>query len=277
MQDGVNYHHPFMSCVIFHKGAVLVATVYVLPTCRSDPRCFMHCSSHSHDAGDMVTTVDHRKGFVRRLVAACDDSQLIPPHGQGRQRMIAERTGVAQETVSKWFKGVAMPRPDPLQKLCDLLEAEPEWLVFGVRPPFDSAERRVQARESDGAVHLVWGYIALSGGHCGAPSVNDSRAAYVDMYATISGSVFPIYVSLAQSLSRGRYEFVVPKEYTEVRCIGVVPNEGHFDFLDLSTSMISEHRHRKGGNWTVEASRIDNSYIVGADKWRCIENFGEMR
>lgn len=225
----------------------------------------------------MVTTVEHRKGFVQRMTEACDDSQLIPPHGQGRQRMIAERTGVAQETVSKWFKGVAMPRPEPMRLLCDLLEVEQTWLALGVRTQLNSGERRVQARESEGAVHLVWGHISLSGGHCGAPGQNDPRKDYVDFYATVAGSVYPIHVTLARELSRGRFEYTVPKEVTDVRCIGVTANGNRFDFLDMTADMILEHKHRKTGAWVVTVSRIDNRYITGADEWRRIKSFGEFR
>lgn len=226
---------------------------------------------------DMVTTVEHRKGFVRRLTEACDDSKLIPPHGQGRQRMIAERTGVAQETVSKWFKAVAMPRPEPMRLLCDLLEVEQTWLMLGVRSQLDVGERRIQARESEGAVHLVWGHIALSGGHCGAPGQNDPRREYVDFYATLSGSVYPMHVTLAREVSRGQFELTVPKDVSDVRCVGVVANNQKFDFLDLTAAMILEHRHKKAGSWVVLASRIENRYITGADEWRRIKSFGDFR
>lgn len=227
----------------------------------------------------MVTRFDNRKAFVRRLTQACDESKIIPPHGQGRQRMIAERVDVAQETVSKWFKAVAMPQPDPMQKLADLLEIDHSWLALGVQPEITPRERRVQGRQSDGAVHLAWGMLALEGAHCGAPAANDPRAEYVDFYATLRGSVYPIHVTLAREVSRDQFEIVLPREHNATRCLAVMPaGVGKYHFLDLVESLIKEHSKRKGAIALLTISRIDaNKYQTGKDQWPRIKSFGELR
>lgn len=226
----------------------------------------------------MGSTPEFRMSFVARLKQACDESNLIPKVGQGRQQFIAERLGVANEAVSKWFKGVAMPRPDKMHLLAELLEADESWLAFGISPEMNRGERRQHGVNMDGATHLVLGMIMLAGGACGEPSAHDPRRAYVDFYATMRGSVYPMHVSLAREISRDHFELVVPKEYKDVRSIGVMPaGPGKYHFLDMPLPMIEEHKIRKSGSFMLPVSKIDASrYITGRDSWPRIKTFAEM-
>lgn len=226
----------------------------------------------------MGSTLEFRKAFVKRLVQACDESSYIPPPHKGRQQYIAEKLGVAPEAVSKWFKAVSMPRPDKIERLAELLQVDQSWLTFGISPEMDRNERKAHAREIDGAVHLVLGMIILAGGHCGMPSARDPRASYVDFYVTMRGSVYPIHVSLAREVSRDHFEVLLPKEYTDVRSIAVIPaGAGKFHFIDMPLVMVDEHKVRKTGMFMVNISRVDSSrYITGADTWPRIKSFMEM-
>lgn len=85
----------------------------------------------------MGSTPEFRKAFVARLKQACDESTLVPDVGRGRQQYIADRLQVGAEAVSKWFHGVAMPRPDKMAKLAELLETDQSWLTFGIAPDPD--------------------------------------------------------------------------------------------------------------------------------------------
>jgi transcriptional regulator with XRE-family HTH domain len=222
----------------------------------------------------MGSTLEFRKAFVARLAQACDDSKLIPPQGRGRQNYIAARMGLAPEAISKWFKGVSMPRQDKMAFLAELLEVDQSWLAFGIKAEMDRTERRVHAKESDGAVHLVWGMFALAGGHCGEPSQADPRAAYVDFYATMRGSVYPIHVSLAREVSRDRFEVILPREYVDVHTVAVVPaGPGRFHFLRLPRPLVDEHKTKKGGALAVTISRVDSKYITGSDTWPRVKSF----
>lgn len=221
---------------------------------------------------------EHRKEFVRRLNQACDQSKLIPPHGQGRQRMIAERMKVSQETVSKWFKAVAMPPPDTLKALADLSEVDYSWLALGIHtkgytPP---NERRIQARESSGAVHLVWGMWEMNGAQCGLPAANDTHSDYVDFYVTLRGTMTAVHVSVAQPVSKGRYELVLPREYDEVRCIGVVRvGACKYHYLDLTEELIHEHKQMRKGLPTITINIVEKGiYKTGASKWSLVK-FGD--
>lgn len=226
----------------------------------------------------MGSTLEFRKSFVKRLVQACDESANIPPPHKGRQQYIAEQLGVAPEAVSKWFKGVSMPRPDKMERLAELVGVDQSWLTFGISPEMDRGERKAHAREVDGAVHLVLGMIILAGGHCGMPSSRDPRSSYVDFYATMRGSVFPIHVALARETSHDHFEVLLPKEYADVRSVVVVPvGSGKFHFIDMPLAMIDEHKARKTGMFSLTMSRVDSSrFITGAHTWPRIKSFAEL-
>lgn len=227
---------------------------------------------------EMGSTAEFRRAFVQRLKQACDESRHIPPPGKGRQQAIANALGVGPEAASKWFKGVAMPRPDKMAILADLLETDQSWLTFGIEPELDRSERRVQAKESDGAIHLVWGLINLAGGHCGVPSARDPRSGYVDFYATLRGSVYPIYVSLARPSGRDLFECTVPDEYRAVRMIVVVPVGGlKYDFLDLPVDVVDEYKSRKQGGIVVTFANQERRFVVGNTPIPKIKNFAELK
>lgn len=227
----------------------------------------------------MGSTPEFRKAFVARLNQACAESTIVPQVGRGRQQYLADHLEVGAEAVSKWFKGVAMPRQDKLARLAEILETDQSWLAFGIKPELDRKEMRLHARESDGARHLVLGLIMLAGGHCGEPGKNDPRKAYVDFYATLRGSVYPMHVSLAREVSSGHYEVLVPREYRDVRAIVVVPQRaGRYDFLDLPFEVIKEHSTKKGGDNAVAFSSPEpGKYFCGRDPLNRIKNFGELR
>ena len=153
----------------------------------------------------MGSTVEFRKAFVGRLKQSCDESKHIPLPGHGRQQFIVDRLKVTPEAVSKWFNGVSMPRPDKMEALAELLECDQAWLAYGIQPEMDRDERRQHKRESDGAVQLILGMMLLAGAHCGQPRLTDPRNEYVDFYATVRGTVYPVHVSMAREASSGMF------------------------------------------------------------------------
>lgn len=226
----------------------------------------------------MGSTVEFRRAFVARLKQACDESSIIPEPGKGRQQMIADRLGVGAEAVSKWFKGVAMPKADKLKDLADLLETDQSWLAFGIEPELDRSERRIHAKESDGAIHLVWGLIMLAGGHCGEPSSRDPRAEYIDFYATLRGSVYPICVSLARPSQKDMFEVTIPEKYQSVRTIVVVPaGMGKYEYLDLPIELINEYKSRKSGGLSLVFTQQDKKFYAASTPIPRIRNFAELK
>lgn len=226
----------------------------------------------------MGSTAEFRRDFVSRLKLACDESADIPPPHKGRQKYISEALGVAPEAASKWFKGTALPRPDKIKELAELLKVDQSWLTFGISPEMDRAERKAHSFEVHGAVHLVMGMVMLAGGHCGVPAPNDPRAAYVDFYATVRGSVYPIHISLARAVGADGYELMVPREYKEVRNIGVIPTQsGSFQYLALPTSLIDAHKVLKAGQYALALERGEGRrFQSGDDVWPSMKAFNDF-
>ena len=227
----------------------------------------------------MATTLEFRQAFVARLKQACDESANVPPPNKGRQKYIANNLEVADEAVSKWFKAVAMPRHNVLEKLAELLNVEQSWLAFGIAPEMDRAERKAHGRELDGAVHLVMGMFMLAGGHCGTPSPRDSRAGFVDFYVTIRGGVHPVHVSLAREVKTGEFEISLPKEFAEVWCIGVIPaGADRYHYIELSSELIERHKSRKSGMFVVTLTNPEGQrYVSGDDTWAKLKSFSTPR
>lgn len=226
----------------------------------------------------MASTAEYRKQFVKRLVQACDLSKLVPEPHYGRQTYLATKLGVSAESVSKWFKGDSIPRHDTMAKLAELLEVDQSWLAFGLQPEIPRTERMVHANRSEGAVALVWGTMTLEGARCGLPSSRDSRSGFVDFYATMRGTIYPMYVALARELSKNRFELLLPKEYKDVRAVGVVPaGVGRWHFIDLPLSKIEEHKVRKSGQVSISFGRqASDGYFTGSDNWPRIRTFGDV-
>lgn len=219
-------------------------------------------------------------GFVRRLNQACDDvPHLIPPHGEGRQIELAKRMGMSQEGVRKWFAGEAMPRRAMMGKLATVLKVEEPWLALGIMPELSREERRINARNTDGAVLLVMGHITIAGGTCALPSDDDPRRAYVDFYAIQRGTQMAVHVSLGREISPGVFELIIPREYKEVRTIAVIPTHEHrFDYVQLDAIETPKHLQRKSGAYVLNMSRGDKAgtYVRGHTIWKRIRHFEEL-
>jgi len=226
----------------------------------------------------MGSTLEFRKAFVARLEQACDEAELCPPKNQGRQQYLAKNLNVGPEAVSKWFKGVAMPRPDKMVVLAKLLGTDQSWLAYGVKPEMDKKDLSAHVMEKDGAVHLVLGLIMLAGGHCGQPGSRDPRAHYVDFYATVRGSVSPVSVTLARSVGDSVYEARVPDEHKDARVVVVVPagGAGKFVFLDLPAEIIEEYKHRTQLGNMITLVSDKTGYYVGETLIPKIKNFGDF-
>lgn len=218
------------------------------------------------------------EGFVLRLNQACDDvPHIIPAHGEGRQIELAKKMGMSQEGVRKWFAGEAMPRRDAMRRLAQLLEVEEPWLALGITPEVTEAEKKVNTRNVEGAVLLVMGLMTLAGGQCAQPGDKDPNRHFVDFYAILRGLQFSMHVSLARRLSEGHYAVQVPREFDRVRVVGVIPiGKGRFEFIDMVSGPVNEHKVRKGGGYAISVNRIDGRYVTGAHTWNRIKNFEDL-
>ena len=215
--------------------------------------------------------------FSQRLSQACDDSQIVPEYGKGRQVAIAKRLEVTQEAVRKWFAGEAIPRPEKMRELSEYLEVDVPWLALGIKPEIDRNDRRRLRGALEGAVHLVAGLIMMEGGHCAFPSEKDPNGTRVDIYAIMRGTQMAIHVSLGREVSEGRYTFKIPREHRDIRCIGVVAvGPGRVHFLELELELLDKHKTRVSGDYSVQVNRTDNQYVIGSSRWPRFKLFGEL-
>jgi transcriptional regulator with XRE-family HTH domain len=217
-------------------------------------------------------------GFVRRLNQVCDDvPHIIPPHGEGRQIELAKRMDMSQEGVRKWFAGEAMPRREPMQRLAKLLEVEEPWLALGISPEITEAEKKVNARNVEGASLVVMGLMILAGANCAQPGEGDPRRKYIDFYAILRGVQFAVHVSLAREISSGHFQLLVPREFKQVREVAVIPvGNGKVEFVDLPSNAVDAHKVRKGGHYAISVNRIEGRYVTGNHTWARIKNFGDL-
>lgn len=206
--------------------------------------------------------------FKERFAQACDDSKVVPEFGKGRQVAIAKRLNVSQEAVRKWFTGESVPKMDKMKELADYLEVDEGWLALGIKPEMERADKLQKRRVINGAVHMVAGMIMIEGGNVAFPSEKDPRREYVDLYAIMRGTQMAIHVCVATELSAGRFEFLIPRQYQDVRCFGFVPVPGsNFHLIDLALDKLEEHKKRKSGDYSIVMGRIDGRYYTGEDEW----------
>lgn len=217
------------------------------------------------------------KEFARRLNQACDDLGNIPPLGQGRQVYFARKLKVSQEAVRKWFSGEARPRVRVMVELAKLLNVDPAWLSFGIEPTLTAPEKKMYQRKTEGVVYLALGMSMLSGGSCARPAENDPRRDYVDYYMILDGEQVAIHTTLGREVSPSEVEFVLPREYDQVRNLGVVYGRGaKIQMLDLKSDLVDRHKEKLGGGWRVCATIKGGSYVSGKDEWPQITSIEEL-
>lgn len=204
------------------------------------------------------------RDFAARLEKACDDSPHIPEKGKGRQVVIADMLGVSQEAARKYFAGLSLPRPVKMQLLAEKLDVDKSWLALGERPEMPRDAKKLAGRVAEGSVLMVAGTIQIAGGKVAFPSPDDRRSSYVDMYAIIGGHKLDIHVSNGRLVAPSKLEFVVPREYPDLRCIGFVQtNSPFFTLLDLTYQLIDEYKVKRSGDFTVQVDVNGDRFSVG--------------
>ncbi len=53
------------------------------------------------------------------------------------QKAFAEKTGIAESTISDWKKKKTNPTADKIMVICKVLEVDPEWLLSDIEPRGD--------------------------------------------------------------------------------------------------------------------------------------------
>ncbi len=222
---------------------------------------------------------DHSKAahpaFSIRMQQACDGNPKVPPLNFGRLGWIVKelenRSGVTvtKETVRKWFAGDTFPRSKIIPSLAQILGVDPVWLATGHEPELSSKEMKIRDANADGAVNLVAGIIAMSGGHPAFPQGDDevAKTGKIDLYAVIRGAQYRFHVTSGYK-EDDSWKFVFPVEAVGSVIIGVTRvGEFCFEFLEIDSETIETQAKRKSG--VYEITKTPES--VG---WRKINTFG---
>lgn len=213
------------------------------------------------------------KGFSKRLETACDQNPHVPEYGRGRQTWVKEKMNVSHEAVSKWFTGMARPKPDKMRKLAKLLGVDEAWLSLGITPETQPRERRTRTAALNGGVNYFMGLVQLNGGHCAPPAENDPRADVVDFYGILRGVQLAFTICLATQTAKGEYKFIVPSDCEHLVVIGLVHLEHvKVDLLHMPFATIDRHKTRKGGYFEIHMEKQGTHYFTGRDEWQRVKS-----
>ena len=219
--------------------------------------------------------------FSKRLTQACDDNPLIPDYGHGRQVTIANKLGVSQEAVRKWFNNESVPRAKKMKALAEFLGVSQQWLQLGIKPTMDRTAQREMVRVAKGAIYMLAGMISLEGGNFAFPSPDDSRTSFVDLYAIKDGYKIDFHVSVGRKIEdidkTSTYEFVIPREFTDVHVLGLVYLQGgEVEWVNLKKGILDEHKKAADGLFNLEVTRDNGKYFTGKDKIDRFKTVGEI-
>jgi hypothetical protein len=139
----------------------------------------------------------------------------------------------------------------------------------------DRSEKRANALRTDGAIYLMYGWFTVAGGHCAFPREKDARRAYVDFYAIVNGEQLAIHVSSAREVSKDVFEFILPREHEDVRCVGFVYRGGRA-FHAINLNDVKDHLEKKGSGYALTVKRDTNNYKVGHKHLPMVDDIKEL-
>lgn len=178
--------------------------------------------------------------FSQRLGLALEGHPRAPGTVHGRQawlrQVLKDQAGreVSANTVHKWCRGMARPRPDAMRDISKVLNVDEVWLAFGRKPTSDFSPK--EAATASAAALLIASAVELAGGKAFFPGSSDEP---VSVQVSLSGETFGVIVSTPRGDGEMR-SFFIPEPVGENKVLGVVPAEapaGHTfaaDVIDLT-------------------------------------------
>jgi transcriptional regulator with XRE-family HTH domain len=224
--------------------------------------------------------------LAERLYKACEENSRVPAHNHGRQAWVraqlAERCGVevSSETISKWFTGVARPRPEKITALARVLDVDEAWLTLGVSARVGAVRHQLRNAMADGVVNVVAGFIQMAGGHPAFPesavTPHEPGCAKVDLYAIIKGAHYAFHIVVAQETGPGVWRFVLDHGYESCLVLGVIPYAPlACDFIELRDELVARHGGRRKGVVEIVVERQGDHYHSDGEAWPAITSFAE--
>ncbi len=203
--------------------------------------------------------------FKDRLRKVCQDNPDIPLFNKGQQTFIAQKVGVSQEAVRKWFHGESKPKAAAARKLASLLQTDYLWLMMGSEHG-EIEVKKIAARRQDSAVYAFMSYL-IDHGHSAAFDLDDND---VDIVSIVKGTQQRFSVMAAEVVEDGLIARFVSTGLTSSDSIVAVRTGNSslaFDFLIISSEIWKSKAVKKGN---MSALSITNpskrSYLAGKTK-----------
>jgi len=188
-------------------------------------------------------TQDTTREFSHRLEVALEGNPHAPPTPHGRQSWLRQALlkeagrDVSPNTVHKWCRGLARPRPDAMRDLARVLRVDEIWLAMG-RKPGDAAPASTStgdAAATPAAGLILAGLIEPGGGRVSFPAPSDGA---VTIWANVASRRVGV---IATSPQPGEADpaFIIPEPAEGHTIVGVLVGEGddataRVDLLDLT-------------------------------------------
>lgn len=185
---------------------------------------------------------DHRD-FAQRLKQACDRSQDVPDFGKGQQTWLADRLGISQEAVRRYFEGQSRPRPKLMTQLSKILNVDESWLALGRSAELSDKERRQYSQKADAAAYMLFGLFMGAGYTC---AFSEDPEDGVDFYAIRGGKQTGVSVKIGWSKTKTSYVATVDERFEKHLNLCVIPTgPGTNDILVMDEVGIREHGEAK--------------------------------
>lgn len=218
------------------------------------------------------------KNFVQRLKTACDECEPCPPHGAGRQTWIAGKLNVSQQSAAKWLNAEALPRPNKMTALAQLLGVDEAWLALGLDSGFTRTERKQLSAAAEGAEYYMFGLLTMAGHSCAFPTSLTEEAG-ISLYAIRGGVQVAVGVSLGREESAGVFVVRVEKGYERRVNLAVIPAEdapSQYYVVRLGTDAIAVHGKRARGALELTLHENEDDYSTGRHHWPIVEDLSTL-
>lgn len=212
--------------------------------------------------------------FAKRLAQACDQHELVPAYGYGRQTWIKEKMKVSHEAVRKWVNGESRPRPAKMKELAGLLGVDEAWLSLGIEPEATPQERKERSAKLTGAANVFLGLLQADGGSVAFP---EEPQPPVDFFAIINGRHLAFHVALAHKVEADQVTFRLPADFAHCTVVGAVRQDAMgMEFLVLPKAVIEQHATHHGGYVELAVSSRSGHYGVNSQKLSRLHSFDEL-
>lgn len=195
--------------------------------------------------------------FSKRLQIAMDNNPNCPPKYHGERTWLIEQLGkhgvtVGRETIRKWVEGEALPTSDKLPRIAEVLNVDPQWLMFGDTLPPKEASRH--SYDAAALTNLVAGLISLNGGNIAFPARGLADAnPNVHLHAAIRGANYPLHI-VAGEVDGENLTFRVPAARRGIIVLGVVRRAwATFEVFELDEETITQNGEYARGQTVVSA------------------------